>query len=1563
MNDAICGYCAKSFHPPKKKHSAQIFSYFWINPFQPLNSMKVFFSISNESVPGNHRAHRLLFYLISILSFFSIQALAQPSISSFTPVSGPIGTAVTITGANFSANPADNIVFLGAVRATVTSATSTSLTITIPAGATYQPPSVTVNKLTAFASKPFIVTFPDAQNMLEVQYQVQNTFDALIDSATDYHPNGIAIADFDNDGNPDVATANNYSITGQPASVSILRNTGAGGALSFAAHQDIITGVLTYTVAAGDLDGDGKPDLISSSIADQSISIHKNTSIPGVISFATKIDYATGNNPYSIAIADLDNDGRPDIAVAGYMASAISVFRNTSSNGNISFAPRVDMLTGASPNAIIASDLDGDGKPDLAVANEFMNTISLYRNTSTTGAISFAATTTYATGSKPFGIAAGDLDGDNKPDLAVTNSGTYTYSVFRNTGSAGTISFATKADFNTGATPYGISIGDLNGDAKPDVVVAAINSTFAQNTSTVGSISFATQIYLWLGRTAFYIGIGDFTADGRSDLACANFTSENVSLLRNKNNEPTISNISPSIAAAGATVTVIGYNLSGVTALSIGGVPVSSFTIVNATTISAVVGSGATGQITATNKYGTTTSKTVFTFAGPPVVQSFSPTVAGLGMTVTITGQNFTNATAVKFGGTNATSFTIVSPTVITAVVGAGAIGNVSVTTSYGTGTAANFTWVTIPKITSFTPAVAGTDSTVTITGSNFTPVTAVTFGGIPAASFSIINATTIKAVVGSGATGKIAVTDPVFTADIDGFTYAPAPNITSFTPLQGIAGDQVTLTGTNFIGVSNVKFGGIDATSFTVPSSTTIKAIVSGGGASGDISIITTGGKTSIPGFTFIPPPVITGFSPASGPVGTMVTITGTNFSVTPANNIVYFGAVRATVTAATATSLTVIAPASADYHSITVTSNKLTAYTNEPFIVTFPDGPATFTTSSFATKKTVYSNAINDDIFVIDVDGDGKPDIITPDWAMHSVSIIRNTGTFSTISFAPPVKFDISWNTYNITTGDVDGDGKPDLAVSSGDYSINILKNASTPGNISFTTAATVPTNNIFGATRMQLRDIDGDGRPDLTTIAGGTPVKAFVYHNISGNGTVAFSAPVILPAYNFYYQALEYADLDGDRKPELILTKDASSIGVFKNISTPGTIAFDNQIVINTSSNPECAAAGDLDGDGKTDLAIAYNNTIGWKRNTTSGGVISFDPVSDAFPSSGVDNLVLSDLDGDGKPDIIERSGGPTGVNQGIYVRKNLSVPGTITFSAPTGYPVKMGIAGGVVAVCDLNGDSKPDLMSTEHGNNVVSVFTNLAGAQMVNACPGDNLSLVADKTGTNYQWQLNTGNGFSNLSNNGTYNGVTTKTLQISNLPVNFNGYNFRCLVDGNNSILSILDIEQLFTPVFAVKNNTISISNVDTACRYTWQSKDGAGAWNDITPAATDTSFKASVSGNYRIKATKGTCVSYSNEQVINIPITAILPVPANDMDIHAYPNPVTTTLIIDSLKLSDHWQSLEIIATDGKQSIKPISIKNHTKVLLPVNSLKNGLYMAILKRTTGAPVLIRFIKQ
>ncbi len=123
-------------------------------------------------------------------------------------------------------------------------------------------------------------------------------------------------------------------------------------------------------------------------------------------------------------------------------------------------------------------DLDGDGKPDLAAANTGADTVSVLRNTSTSGSISassFAPQTDFNHGKGPKSAAIGDLDGDGKADLAVTNFSSDNVSVFRNTSTSGSIttsSFAAKIDFTTGDGPSSVAIGDLDGDGKPDLVVA-----------------------------------------------------------------------------------------------------------------------------------------------------------------------------------------------------------------------------------------------------------------------------------------------------------------------------------------------------------------------------------------------------------------------------------------------------------------------------------------------------------------------------------------------------------------------------------------------------------------------------------------------------------------------------------------------------------------------------------------------------------------------------------------------------------------------------------------------------------------------------------------------------------------------------------------------------------------------------------------------------------------------------------------------------------------------------------------------------------------------------------
>jgi formylglycine-generating enzyme required for sulfatase activity len=478
--------------------------------------------------------------------FFSQIIQPPPSILSFAPTFGPIGTTVTITGKNFNPITANNIAYFGAVKATVTSATSTSLNVTAPASATYAPITVTNLGvgLTAFSNKPFVVTFPSSQ-VIDA-----TSFTAKIDFTTGMHPQSATIGDIDGDGKPDLIIANQDN-----ASVSVFRNTSTSGSInssSFTSKIDFPTGSTPTGVAIGDLDGDGKPDLVITNEGDNTISVLKNISTSGSItanSFAAKVSFTTGNNPRSVAINDIDGDGKPDLIVGNLSSNYISVFRNTSSSGSIttsSFASKVDFTTGSNPGRVAISDVDGDGKPDVVVGDFYSNTVSIFRNTSDSGSItasSLAPKVDFMIDTPPYNnITLGDVDGDGKPDLVVTNYTNSSVSVFRNTSTAGSItasSFASRVDFTTGTNPWSAAIGDINGDGKPELIVTSAYSgtvSVFRNTSTSGSIttgSFASKVDFTAGSGANSVAICDVDGDGKSDIVVGNYSAGSISVLRN----------------------------------------------------------------------------------------------------------------------------------------------------------------------------------------------------------------------------------------------------------------------------------------------------------------------------------------------------------------------------------------------------------------------------------------------------------------------------------------------------------------------------------------------------------------------------------------------------------------------------------------------------------------------------------------------------------------------------------------------------------------------------------------------------------------------------------------------------------------------------------------------------------------------------------------------------------------------------------------------------------------------------------------------------------------------
>src|ERR1700761_7808314 len=163
------------------------------------------------------RSGQRLLCLCAVL-LFPVLLFSQPSISSVSPLSGPVGTTVTISGNNFSATPSANIVRFGTATGVVTSATATSLSVTVPPGASYQPITVTTGGLTAYSYKPFITTFSDPGQF------TTSAFAAAFNKPTGTSPQGITAMDFDGDGLADLAVANGDNTVGVYLNMSTAGN-------------------------------------------------------------------------------------------------------------------------------------------------------------------------------------------------------------------------------------------------------------------------------------------------------------------------------------------------------------------------------------------------------------------------------------------------------------------------------------------------------------------------------------------------------------------------------------------------------------------------------------------------------------------------------------------------------------------------------------------------------------------------------------------------------------------------------------------------------------------------------------------------------------------------------------------------------------------------------------------------------------------------------------------------------------------------------------------------------------------------------------------------------------------------------------------------------------------------------------------------------------------------------------------------------------------------------------------------------------------------------------------
>jgi hypothetical protein len=678
-----------------------------------------------------------------------------------------------------------------------------------------------------------------------------------------------------------------------------------------------------------------------------------------------------------------------------------------------------------------------------------------------------------------------------------------------------------------------------------------------------------------------------------------------------------------------------------------------------------------------------------------------------------------------------------VSATSITATVGSGTSGNVSVTTASGTGTLAGFTYLPPPAISSFSPTSASTGQTVTITGTNFTGATSVSFGGIAASSFTVVSGTSITAVVGSGATGSVLVTTANGTGTRAGFTYLtvnPAPTITSFTPNTGKTGQVVTITGTNFTGATSVRFGGTAASSFSVVSGTSITATV-GSGTSGNVSVTTASGTGTLAGFTYVTVPNLISFSPSRAAPGTAISFTGTGFHVNPTNNIVWIGATKANVTASTGNSISATVPlgSSTDYIRVLNRESGLATQSNNFFIATFSPSRDSISSSDIAPKIDLNTLANPEDIRVSDIDGDGKPDIIVANYTPGSISVYRNTTTSGNIQSSNFNRSDFisGTNATFISVADLDNDGMPDLIVANqGENSISIFKNRSIPGTISFNNAIKITT--LLTPIGIGVGDFDRNGWLDIATVNhGNNSVSIFtnrgIFNSLSANN---FNSGFKLTA-GLNPITIDVADIDGDSKVDIAVGNYGSgTVSIFKNNYSGGTLntnSFSPKTDFIVGSKPGYLKLGDMDGDAKLDIVVLAEstNSVSILRNTSTLGIVSsssFAPRINLNTGGTPYYISVGDMTGNGKLDIFI-----TNFADGTATLwQNKSVPGSITSSSffkRLNFTVGTKPFAGLLA--DIDGDRKTDMIVSNSGSNTLSILRNGIGSQLVVSPTSTNL----------------------------------------------------------------------------------------------------------------------------------------------------------------------------------------------------------------------------------------------
>ena len=334
-----------------------------------------------------------------------------------------------------------------------------------------------------------------------------NATDATVVASQPY---SVAIGDFNNDGNQDMAVSipdNN--------SVSIRMGDGNG---NFTGSTNLQVGNSPRWVSVGDFNGDGLEDLAIANINSNSISIRLGNGNGG---FDGNTELPVGLNPYCVAIGDFNGDGKSDLATANTDANNVSI-RIGDGAGN--FSGNLQVPVGSLPFAVAIGDYNNDGNQDLAVANGTSNSISIRIGD---GLGNFSGSGNIPTGTVTTNVQLGDFNNDGNQDLVASNQNSNNISILQGDGSGG---FIVTHTLNTGIHPWSSAVGDFNGDGKQDILTANYSGNKVSEYLGDGTGGFFRGTDINISNQPFSIAVGDFNNDSIQDFAVANFGASTVSI-------------------------------------------------------------------------------------------------------------------------------------------------------------------------------------------------------------------------------------------------------------------------------------------------------------------------------------------------------------------------------------------------------------------------------------------------------------------------------------------------------------------------------------------------------------------------------------------------------------------------------------------------------------------------------------------------------------------------------------------------------------------------------------------------------------------------------------------------------------------------------------------------------------------------------------------------------------------------------------------------------------------------------------------------------------------------